>query len=297
MAKAYLDNIRNIPGALFVDTTCIDCGTCFHIAPQIFEEFDGLSIVQKQPSEIEDWRQVKEAMVSCPTNSIGVRDVTVEFKKAQVQLPREITNGIYYCGFASKDSYGASSYFIHHPDCNILVDSPRFNNQLAKKLEVMGGVDLMFLTHRDDVADHQKFVQYFNCKRIIHRGEVSEATKDCEIILEGDQEIKIFPFLKAIPTPGHTLGHMVLLYQNHYLFSGDHLFFDQKRNKIYASRSLNWYSWPAQIESIQKLGTYYFDWIFPGHGGWGHKSVQEMRSDIEAIFMENKQGEQDEQSW
>ncbi len=38
---------------------------------------------------------------------------------------------------------------------NILVDSPRFNPILAKRIEELGGVRHIFLTHKDDVGDHE----------------------------------------------------------------------------------------------------------------------------------------------
>lgn len=296
MARLDLENEKNRPGSLFVDTSCIDCGTCYHVAPKIFAELDGQSIVINQPQAVFEWIRAKEAIVSCPTNSIGVKSVPNEFKDAKVILPRVIIDGIYYCGYTSKDSYGASSYLIRHPEGNILVDSPRFNTQLVNKLEEMGGVDLMFLTHRDDVADHEKFASHFKCKRIIHQYEVNESTQNCEIILKGMEPIDLLPFLKAIPTPGHTKGHMVLLYQNQYLFTGDHLFYDQYKKKIYASRSVNWYSWTMQLKSIEKLAMYYFDWIFPGHGGWVHKNAKDVRSEIAALTTELKRGGHYEQS-
>lgn len=291
MAKIELSNVNNIPGPLFVDTTCINCGTCYNLAPHIFLEKNEYSVVQLQPKSLADWSKAREAIVSCPTSSIGARNAGTAFKKAVIELPRIITDGIYYCGYTSKDSFGASSYFIRHPEGNILVDSPRFNLQLANKLRDMGGVDLMFLTHRDDVADHKKYSQYFKCKRVIHRLEVNHSTKDCEIIIDGEKEIDLLPFLKAIPTPGHTRGHMVLLYQEHYLFSGDHLFFDPKNKKIFMSKEFNWYSWPMQIASLKKLSKYYSTWIFPGHSIWGHMDAQDFRSQIAEICKDFYQGE------
>lgn len=38
---------------------------------------------------------------------------------------------------------------------NILVDSPRYNPILAKRIEELGGVRHIFLTHKDDVGDHE----------------------------------------------------------------------------------------------------------------------------------------------
>jgi hypothetical protein len=37
-----------------------------------------------------------------------------------------------------------------------MVDSPRFFEPLAKKIEAMGGIKYMYLTHVDDVADHAR---------------------------------------------------------------------------------------------------------------------------------------------
>lgn len=280
MAKFELNNPQNKAGAVFVDRTCIDCGTCYHIAPQIFFESNNLSYVHQQPVTLAEWSKVREAVVSCPTNSIGVQNAPVEFRKAELILPRKITNDIYFCGYTSKDSYGATSYFIRHPKGNILVDSPRFNSHLVKEFEAMGGISIMFLTHQDDVADHKKFAEHFKCKRIIHFNDIGAETVDCEIVLQGEKPIQIAEDFLAIPTPGHTRGHMVLLYQNHYLFSGDHLFYDQEQHTVYASEGVSWYSWPLQVKSIHKLAAFDIDWIFPGHGGWGQSSSEKIKKEI-----------------
>jgi hypothetical protein len=34
---------------------------------------------------------------------------------------------------------------------------PRFGNLLADKIEAMGGVHTMILSHRDDVGEHEKW--------------------------------------------------------------------------------------------------------------------------------------------
>ena len=286
MPKLNLSNKLNTVGSLFVDTSCIDCGTCFHIAPQIFFEKDNLSVVSKQPQDLYEWTQAKEAIVSCPTNSIGVHNPPRHFKEAKINLPRHITQNIYYCGYTSKESFGASSYLIKHPRGNILVDCPRYNTHLANTIESMGGIDLMFLTHRDDVADHEKYAEHFKCKRVIHKQDIDNKTKNCEIILSGEEAQFLTSYLLAIPTPGHTKGHMALLYKDHYLFTGDHLFYDQMNNKIYSSKNVNWYSWPRQLNSIKKLEDYHFDWIFPGHGGWVHKDEQILKTEMSQLVSE-----------
>ena len=97
MAMFDLRNSSNINGPLYVDKTCIDCETCFHIGPDIFTEKDNLSIVIKQPEGLQEWQRAKEAILSCPTNSIGVKDAPAIFGDTVVKLPRSIVDGIYYC--------------------------------------------------------------------------------------------------------------------------------------------------------------------------------------------------------
>ncbi len=95
-------------------------------------------------------------------------------------------------------SAGASD--LHLP---CLMCSCRYNSVLAKRLEELGGIKYIFLTHRcvgeavhphvhwqyqrhntlkavcwrvngrrDDVGDHAKWAKHFNAVRILHKGEV-----------------------------------------------------------------------------------------------------------------------------
>src|SRR6267142_4028005 len=94
-------------------------------------------------------------------------------KAAVAAYPELIDENVYFCGFASESSYGASSYLVVRPEGNVLIDSPRFASPLVKRIEKLGGIELMFLTHRDDVADHEKSAKYFGARRILHRDDVT----------------------------------------------------------------------------------------------------------------------------
>lgn len=48
--------------------------------------------------------------------------------------------GVYHCGFSSKDSFGSTAYLIVRSSGNILVDSPRFDRQLLKQIQVNADV-------------------------------------------------------------------------------------------------------------------------------------------------------------
>lgn len=288
MANPEKLNVHNVPGSLYVDTTCIDCGTCFHLAPDIFKEKDDRSFVASQPASPHEWTNTKAAMVSCPTNSIGVMNAPVEFRNAMISLPHLIADNIYYCGYTSKESYGASSFLITHPDGNILIDSPRFHPLLVKELEDLGGVQFMLLTHQDDVADHELFSAHFGSERFMHQDDINSDTRRVEHQLKGYEPIELFKDLLMIPTPGHSRGHAVYLYKNEFLFTGDHIFYNQDEEKLTASRNVCWYSWPQQVASTEKLLNYSFEWVLPGHGGWGYKPAAAMKTALTQLIREMK---------
>ena len=102
-----------------------------------------------------------------------------------------------------------------------------------------------------------------------------------ETVLRGGDPVALDHDLIAIPVPGHTRGHVVLLYRNKFLFSGDHLAWSPKRNSLIAFRSACWYSWAEQTRSMQQLLDYDFEWVLPGHGRIRHESVAEMRRHLE----------------
>jgi len=87
----------------------------------------------------------------------------------------------------------------------------------------------------------------------------------------------------AIATPGHTKGHCVWLYQERFLFTGDHLDWDRDTQQLAASEDYCWYSWPQQIESMERLAEYRFEWVLPGHGQRVRLDEKEMHAAIERL--------------
>lgn len=73
MANRNEKNPGNVPGPLYVDSTCIDCGMCPDNAPAFFRRDDelGMSVVFRQPVTKEEWKQAREGLEGCPTESIG----------------------------------------------------------------------------------------------------------------------------------------------------------------------------------------------------------------------------------
>jgi glyoxylase-like metal-dependent hydrolase (beta-lactamase superfamily II)/ferredoxin len=277
MADLNLKLPENAPGELFVDETCIDCDTCRELAPETFgSRRDGKSFVRGQPQGDREWTRALQAVVSCPTASIGAERSA---KKAASELPVELAPGVFRCGYSSEDSYGAQSYFLQRPDGNVLVDSPRAAAPLLKRLQDLGGVRKMFLTHRDDVADHAAFRERFGCERIIHRDD--DLTVGAEVLLDDDPR-ELGKGLLAIPVPGHTRGSCVLLVDDRWLFTGDHLWGDA--GSLEMGRNVCWYSWPEQKKSLRKLLEYRFEHVLPGHGRSLRLVAAAMHAQVQALI-------------
>lgn len=274
----------NVPGPFFVDTTCIDCDTCRQLAPATFGDTGDFSFVQLQPRTAEEARAALRALIACPTGSIGALDKRA-IAGAVSDFPLQLAPGVFYCGFNSRKSFGGNSYFVEHPDGNWLIDSPRFVEHLARRFAERGGIRYIFLTHRDDVADAEKYAARFASTRIIHRLELA-AQPEAERVLEGFTPIELAPDFLAIPTPGHTRGHCALLYRNEFLFSGDHIWWSRNRGRLTASRDVCWYSWPRQVESVRLLRDYSFEWVLPGHGERAWFPREQMRAQVERQIAE-----------
>lgn len=280
MANLNLRRSENVSGDFYVDTTCIDCDTCRWMSSEVFTRDGEQSAVYHQPNNEKQRLAALQALLSCPTASIGTVDKPQDIKEAQLSFPIPIEENVYHCGYHSEKSYAATSYFIQRPEGNILVDSPRFTPPLVKRLEKMGGIRYMYLTHRDDIADHQKFAQDFGCLRILHESEISSSTRDVEIQLSGEEPFNLTPQLLIITVPGHTKGHTVLLYKNKFLFTGDHLAWSDRLKQLVAFRNFCWYSWDELRKSMPKLTNYSFEWILPGHGRRYHADVVTMQQQL-----------------
>lgn len=282
MARAADRLPENAEGEYFVDSSCIDCAVCREVAPAVFRAgARDQSYVHRQPDERSRARAAM-ALVACPTSSIGTSDKT-GLDAAARAFPDPIEDDVSFSGYASEDSYGAQSYFIRRERGNVLVDSPRFALPLVERLEALGGVSIMFLTHRDDVADHEKYAARFGCRRVIHARDARGVGR-VEIVLEGDDPIAIDRDLVAIPVPGHTRGSTALLYRDRFLFSGDHLWANEAQDALEASRSVCWYSWPEQTRSMERLASFRFDRVLPGHGRrYRASSAAAMKREIERL--------------
>lgn len=285
MANIQARRSQNVAGDLYVDSSCIDCDTCRWMSPTVFSRVGEQSAVHHQPDSAAERQGALQALLACPTASIGTVAKPQDIKVAQQSIPIPITAQVYHCGYHSQSSFGAASYLITQPEGNILVDSPRFTPPLVKRLEALGGVRWLYLTHRDDVADHAKFQTHFGCDRLLHQDDITASTQAVEIPLTGTEPIAgVLPHSIILPVPGHTEGHTVLLWKEHVLFTGDHLAWSARLNHLVAFRNFCWYSWPRLKESMYKLAAYDFEWVLPGHGRRHQASREQMRRDMQVCL-------------
>ena len=277
---------ENAPGDFYVDASCIDCDTCRHVAPGVFARSAGeQSFVARQPSGPDEALRAAMALVACPTASIGSEKKTLA-RAAAAAFPEPIDGGVHYCGYASEGSFGASSYWVRRERGNLLVDSPRAARPLLARLVELGGARPMFLTHADDVADHERFREALGCERVMMAADArSSGTVGVERKLEGLDPIRLEDDLLVIPLPGHTRGSAALLLGDVYLFTGDHLWWSAERGALHASREVCWYSWEEQTRSMERLLDHRFEHVLPGHGRrWRAPSAAAMRAEVERVW-------------
>ena len=91
------------------------------------------------------------------------------------------------------------------------------------------------LTHRDDVADAERYAKHFGARIFIHEADRSAASYATDLI-RGRAPTTLGDDLLAIPVPGHTKGSVAFLFEDRCLFAGDSLSWDFTTNDLRASK-------------------------------------------------------------
>ena len=272
----------NIDGNFFVDSTCINCDACRQLAPETFQEHEDFSSVFHQPAGELELHRAYQAMIACPVGSIGViQSDHYRWQQAMAGFPLRLDESLYYAGFNSDKSFGGNSYYLQHAEGNWLIDSPRYLKHLVDAFERMGGLRYIFLTHEDDVADASRYAKRFGATRIIHRADLA-ALPEAEWIIDGRRPVSVSKQFQIIPVPGHTPGSMALLYDDRYLFTGDHLWWDRDCNRLDIPQVYVWNQHDLE-QSTQRLLNVQFEWVLPGHGDRINLPANEMRVQLERL--------------
>jgi glyoxylase-like metal-dependent hydrolase (beta-lactamase superfamily II) len=269
----------NASGDWYVDTDCINCKAAQTVAPGLIVERDGQSVFDHQPANEEERMLAWRARLLCPTASVHSEDKTLP---AGALFPEPMTERVWRLGYNARHSWGAHSFLIHRDAGNAMVDAPRWTDHVVHSIEERGGLGLVLQTHRDDVADAERYARHFGARVFIHEDDRSAAPYATDL-LRGRAPTALGGDLLAIPVPGHTKGSVAFLFEERCLFAGDSLSWDFVANDLRASKHVCWYSWSEQTKSLRHLAEHRFEWIFAGHGGSHRLPPEEMRERLLAL--------------
>lgn len=280
MARLDQRHPLSVEGEWFTDTRCIDCDVARHYAPELIEaDGEGLSWVSTQPSSEAEELAMWRAALACPTQSIG----TSPHRRAPAGVfPWELADGVSLCGYNDSSSFGAHSYFVQRPEGNLMVDSPRYIRTLADAFEERGGLDHVLLSHRDDVADADRYAERFGARVWIHEAD-SDAAPYATDVVSGNEPVEIRPGLSLIPVPGHTAGSVVFHLEDRFLFTGDSMAWSRRRKRLDVFAGATWHSWSELGSSMASLVDVPFEWVLPGHGKWHRSDASQNRREMEEL--------------
>ena len=267
MARLDQAHPLDVDGEWFVDTRCIDCDVARQWAPGLIESDDsGLSYLARQPRSVDEQAALWRAAEACPTQSIGHRSVR---RPETPAFPFELTPGVLAMGSNDRSSFGAHSYLVTLPGGNLLVDSPRYLRSLADRVDALGGIDHVLLTHRDDVADAERWADRYGARVWIHAEDAAAAPFATDVV-GGVDSVEVAEGVALVPVPGHTRGSVVFHVEDRWLFTGDTLHWNRRRRHLDVFPRQTWYSWERLADSMDVLARLRVDWVFPGHGMWAH---------------------------
>ena len=148
-----------------------------------------------------------------------------------------------------------------------MVEAPRFSERLATRIAALGGLRIIWLSHRDDVGDAPLWAARFGAPRVVHASEGVEAER--QLGGEGPWTLDGAPDCLVLYTPGHTRGSCSLLHSadSGTLFSGDSLSaLDDQPDRLTVFEDFCWFSLAVQMESLATLLGQPFTRVLPGHG-------------------------------
>lgn len=263
MARKDQPHSANVDGPWFVDTRCIGCDVARHWAPELIDmDSKGRSFLARQPITPEETSALWRAAVACPTQSIGNREVV---RPPLGIFPYELTGGVYALGHNAPSSFGGHSYLVSRTAGNLMVDSPRYTRGLTDAVDRVGGVKHVLLSHRDEVADAAKWATRYEARVWIHQDDADAAPFATDIT---SAEQMVEAGVVSIPIPGHTKGHVAYHVDNRWLFTGDALFWNHRRQELDITPKQTWYSWDVLADSMDRIARLNVEWVFPAHGKW-----------------------------
>lgn len=167
------------------------------------------------------------------------------------KLPQVIRNNIFAFP-PNRDTFGGTAYLIVRNEGNILIDCPAWTDTYQQFLQSIGGVQWLFITHREAIGKAPAIQKYFDCHLLIQEQEAYLLPK--LPLTTFRQEYTLTPTTQVIWTPGHSPGSSCLYDDSigGVLFSGRHLL-PNAHGKPIPLRTPKTFHWRRQINSVELL--------------------------------------------
>jgi len=166
----------------------------------------------------------------------------------------------------NRDTLGGTAYFILE-NSNILIDCPAWDENTFNFLQNQGGVQWLFLTHRDNIGKAHEVQKAFGCAIVIQEQEAYLLPDATSTTFQ--HHFTLTPATRAIWTAGHTPGSACLYHTGFggVLFTGRHLLPTPQGN-LAAIKTAKTFHWPRQLRNVQTLIDEFspetLHWICPG---------------------------------
>jgi glyoxylase-like metal-dependent hydrolase (beta-lactamase superfamily II) len=122
----------------------------------------------------------------------------------------------------------------------------------------------------------------FGARVWIHEADASAAPYVTDVV-EGLEAVEVQPGLVVLPIPGHTRGSVAFGLEDRFLFTGDSLHRDHRRQRLDVFSGATWHSWEELGTSMARLVDVPFAWVLPGHGKWRLGEPAQNRAELESI--------------
>jgi len=132
------------------------------------------------------------------------------------------------------------------------------------------------------VADADRFAERFGARVWIHADDASAAPYADQVVA-GDEPVEVRPGLVLVPAAGHTRGSVVYHLEDRFLFTGDTLAWDFRRDRLDVFPGATWYSWDVLAGSIARMAERRVEWVLPGHGKWHHVGFDRYAEQMAAL--------------
>lgn len=251
-----------------IEPSCINCDVARQLAPDLVVERFRLSVLTRQPADATEELALWQAALACPVAAIRAPRGSTPPAEA---LPKRIEDGLYLCGYASAETYGANAYLLRRPQGNLLVDAPRWSRAVARSYQDLGGIDQILVTHRDHIPHVAHYAEHFGARITIHDLDAerlgSGRGRSPVELLHGNDPITVADGVLAVPVPGHTAGSVCYLVEGRWCFTGDSLYWSRAAADLEVFETVLWHSRPQLLDSIRRLAGYPdIEWVLPGHG-------------------------------